>query len=259
MAPPKPITGFTEPEHRALERFLRARTVPLTYEGSPAGVRGTGSFYRVGEDFFLVTAAHVLEGIDTSLLGVPDRPAGNVAVWSLDDVRLYHPKDTENFDVAIIRFLNPNFIERVASNWQYIDDSEIRVEAEDAEEFLVAGYPASTVENRQGTLVPSPILQLFTRRHTGSVDPTPPEYDLLLRYGRTGKAIYGDERATPALHGVSGALVYAKGESNSILWSPDSIFRPVGIQVSMKHDEYIRVKSWRLIHRLVEVIREQGI
>ena len=67
------VTGFTESEHRAIERFLTARTVPLCYQlEGRAFVQGTGTLYKSENDLFLVTAAHVLEDIDATLLGVPD-------------------------------------------------------------------------------------------------------------------------------------------------------------------------------------------
>jgi len=237
--------GFNDSEHRAIERFLTSRTVPLTYQkDGKAFVQGTGCFYRTNDDLFLVTAAHVLQGIDPALLGVPDRPVGNVGVWHLSDIAIYHPRDTENFDIVVIELLNPDFKTQVASSWQYIDESEIFDDPEIGAEFLIGGYPSASVEDRDGTLTPAPMLQLFTKSYEPPPSETLPEYDLLLRYKHSGRGIYGAERATPSLHGVSGATVYAKTQSNSAVWSPEAIFRPVGIQVSMKHDEFVRVKKW---------------
>ena len=252
------VTGFTKSEHRAIERFLTARTVPLCYQsGGRAFVQGTGAFYRSEDDLFLVTAAHVLQGIDASLLGVPDRPFGSVSVWNLNDVTIHHPKNIEDFDVAIVELNNPNFKARVASQWQCVTESEVASPMEESGEFLIAGYPTETVDDRNGTLTPEPMLQLFTKKFEGVVDSPVPEYDLLLKYNRTAKGIFGSERKTPALKGVSGAVVYAAAPSTPTVWSPESVFRPVGIQVSMKHDEYVRVKRWPLINRLVQIIREQ--
>lgn len=258
MNEPVAITGFTESEHRAIERFLTARTVPLCYQSNDrAFVQGTGTFYRNDDDLFLITAAHVLQGIDASLLGVPDRPVGNVSVWNLNDVIIHHPKNIEDFDVAVIELQNPNFKARVASEWQCITESEVASPIDESKEFLIAGYPAETVEDRNGTLTPAPMLQLFTKKFEGNIEEPVREYDLLLRYDHVAKGIFGKERKTPALQGVSGAVVYVATPSTSAVWSPETAFRPVGMQVAMKHDEYIRVKRWSLISRLVQVIREQ--
>ena len=252
------ITGFTESEHRAFERFLTARTVPLCYQsGGRAFVQGTGTFYRSEDDLFLVTAAHVLQGIDAALLGIPDRPFGNVNVWNLNDVTIHHPKNIEDFDVAIVELHNPNFKARVASSWQCVAESEVSSPIDEGSDFLIAGYPTETVEDRSGTLTPAPMLQLFTTKFEGMGDSPIPEYDLLLKYNRTAKGIFGGERKTPALQGVSGAIVYVAAPTRSAVWSPESVFRPVGIQVAMKHDEYVRVKRWSLVNRLVQVLREQ--
>lgn len=252
---PQPITGFTKPEHVAIGRYLSSRVVPLTYEGEgQAAVRGTGTFFRYRSKVYLVTAAHVVDGIDAALLGVPDRPNGNVAIWNLNDVTVYHPRDTDRFDVAVIELLNPNFHARVASSWHVLDETEVVEPTEDDENFVLAGYPAEAVEFRGGGLVPKPMLQLFTKRYDGETDEPVPDYDLLLRFPRSAKAIYGDERSTPHLGGVSGTVVYARREPPPGLWSPDQVLRPVGIQVSMKRGEYIRVKRWMLLWQLLELI-----
>lgn len=247
------VTGFTETEHRAIERFLTARTVPLCYQkGETAFVQGTGTFYRCSTGLFLVTAAHVLDGIEPELLGVPDHPSGNVSVWNLGDITIHHPRDTENFDVAFIELLNSNFHARVASSWGFIDECEVIEPEATQDSFLVAGYPTSQVEYRDGTLVPQPMLQLFTSRYDGPTDEPVPEYDLLLKYPKLGRTLRGEIRETPKLQGVSGAAVYGRSVEEPALWSPDRIFRPVGIQVRVKHGEFVRVKRWGLLHHLIQ-------
>lgn len=203
----------------------------------------------------MVTAAHVLEGIDAALLGVPDRPAGNVPVWHLKDVRVHHPRDTESFDVAVIELRDAAFWERVASSWTHIDEAEVHANDDETSEFLVAGYPTEKVHNRTGVLTPEPILQLFTSKYEAERAVSIPEYDLLLRYPRTGKGIFGGERSTPKLQGVSGALVYGRFPPSQV-WAVPDILRPVGIQVSMKHGDFIRVKRWSLVQHLIELVRE---
>jgi hypothetical protein len=201
------ITGFTEAEHRAIERFLTARTVPLCYQANDrAFVRGTGTFYQSDDDLFLITAAHVLQGIDASLLGVPDRPVGDVSVWNLNDVTIHHPRNIEDFDVAVIELQNPNFKARVASEWQCITESEVASRIDESKEFLVAGYPAETVEDRNGTLTPAAMLQLFTKKFEGNIEEPVSEYDLLLRYNHAAKGIF-PESVTPPLAAAAKSLM----------------------------------------------------
>lgn len=252
----EPITEYTQSEHRAIERFLSARTIPLCYEHhGRAFVQGTGTFFRLSGKLFLVTAAHVLEGIDPALLGVPDQPIGNVAVWNLNDITIHHPRDTENFDVAVIELLNPNFHARVASSWHFIDEADV-IEPEEVEEdeYLLAGYPTETVEDRNGILTPQPMLQLFTKRLDKSEHDNATDYDLLLRYPKIGRSIFGAERNTPRLQGVSGAAVYVRTKQESAVWSPAQLFRPVGLQASAQHGDFIRVKRWMLLWRLFDLI-----
>ena len=251
-------TGNTESEHRAIERFLTARTVPLCYEkDGRAFVHGTGAFFRTRGELLLVTAAHVLQGIDPAEIGVPEQPFGNTSVWLLSDITIHHPKAFDTFDIAIVEFLNPNFHRRVAANWQFVDESEVIDTTEVEESYVVAGYPSESVEDRNGTLTPKPMLQLFTKPHEAVSGESVPEHDLLLKYGKTATGIFGAQRATPKLEGVSGALVYGVVQPGSDIWSPEQALKPVGIQVSYKPGSYLRVKKWSLISRLIQIAREQ--
>jgi hypothetical protein len=253
----EPVTGFTQSEHRAIERFLNARTIPLCYErDGRAFVQGTGTFFRLRGKLYLVTAAHILEGIEPALLGVPDRPSGNVSVWNLNDITIHHPRDTENFDIAVIELLNQNFHARVASSWHFIDESDVVEPEAGQDEYLLAGYPTETVEDKNGKLTPQPMLQLFTKRYQEPHNESEADHDLLLSYPKTARGIFGDERSTPRLQGVSGAAVYVRVKQTSAVWSPEQVFRPVGLQVRMKHGEFIRIKRWMLLWRLFELIEQ---
>ena len=182
-----------------------------------------------------------------------------MSVWNLNDVTIHHPKNTEDFDIAVIELNSQNFKSQVASQWQCVTESEVSSPIDESQEFLIAGYPTETVEDQDGTLTPAPMLQLFTKKFDGAIDLPVPDYDLLLKYNRIAKGIFGTDRRTPKLQCVSGAIVYASAPSTSAIWSPEAVFRPVGIQVSMTHDEYVRVKRWALIKQLVQLIREQRV
>ena len=251
-------TGFAESELRAMERFLTARTIPLTYvTAESAVVHGTGVFYRSRGELFLVTAAHVLRGINPALLGVPDRPAGNVEIWNLGDMAVHHPKEFEKFDVAVIELLNRNFIERVAMQWQFVDESEVQDDPHPNGQFVIAGYPTETVEDRGGTLMPAPMLQLFTKPFEGSTDSLVPEHDMLVRYARTATGVFGAPRATPNLKGISGAAVYSISSPKAMVWSPEQVLRLAGVQVSFKAGSFARVTKWSLVTHLITLIRQR--
>lgn len=253
-----PTTGFTPSEHEAIHRFLSARTIPLAYyKDGKAFIHGTGAFYRSQGELFLITAAHVLEGINPAELGIPASPSGNVDVWLLNNVTIHHPKEFEDFDIAVVELLNPNFHSRIASGWGFIDESEIFELSGVEETFIVGGYPSGAATYQQGVLSPSRMLKLFTKPYQEVTAPKTPEHDILLKYSKVGKSVTGTERSTPDLHGVSGAVVYVRAAAEFTVWSPEQALRPVGIQVSAKHDEYIRVKKWSLIQQLVQIIRER--
>jgi hypothetical protein len=67
-------TGIAEPNLKAIRAFLINATVPLVYHSdNVTGVQGTGCLFEQSGALYFVTAKHVLEGIDSSKLGVPFR------------------------------------------------------------------------------------------------------------------------------------------------------------------------------------------
>lgn len=260
MSDRETTTGFTESELRAVERFLTTRTVPLTYATSVrAGVHGTGVFFRSEGELFLVTAAHVLQGIDPALLGIPDRPYGSAGVWNLGDITIHHPKAHDTFDVAVIELLNPTFVDRVVKQWQFVDEAEVSSDLNLKDEYVIAGYPDEAVEFQDGVLVPKPMLQLFTKPYEGPLEEATPDHDFLLRYGRTGTGVFGAPRPMPNLKGVSGAAVYEVNPPSATVWSPEQILRPAGIQISFKPGAYARVTKWSLVAHLISLVRERRV
>lgn len=71
------VNGYTDQELRSIEEFLLSRTVPLLCVdgGGQPVMHGTGSFYRIGDRRLLVTAAHVVQGINVANIGIRSTPA----------------------------------------------------------------------------------------------------------------------------------------------------------------------------------------
>lgn len=252
-------TGFSPEELASIERFLIASTVPLVYQKDDVlGVLGTGTFFEQDGRHYLVTAGHVFRGIDPLDLGVPEMAGKNACVWNFGDAQIHHPRDTDEYDVAVVELQDQDFIALAHAGWLFLNSSNVTSIATPSDQYLVAGYPNETVQNVSGVLTPSSLLQLYTGPYDGEENSDRGEHDLLLRYSREAGNTYGVSKATPDLGGVSGASVYAVLPCIENVWAPENILRVVGIQVSFMHSRYVRAKSWALVSHIISLISHEN-
>jgi hypothetical protein len=251
-------TGFTVSELGSIERFLAKRTVPVVYcDDNHLGVQGTGVFYVDSGKTFFITAGHVVDRVDATRLGVPAGGDKNTYVLHFGDCRVHHPKDTDKFDVAAIELQDPELIELLKRGWVFLDDSCLADSSVIPKQYVVAGYPNAMVANKSGQLTPSALMHLYTRPYEGDVRGSRSELDIFLRYNREATGMYPLKKVTPMLEGVSGAAVYAVMDSRNLIWTPENVFKIIGIQVAYLHSSYIRVKSWALVSHLISMIHER--
>lgn len=252
-------TGFSSAEMGAIQRFLISCTVPLVYQTDDSTiVEGTGFFYRHGASRFLVTAAHVLVGHDPNRFGIPERPGENVYVWHLGDAMIHHPVKHEEHDVAVVQLQDGDFTRVAEAGWFFFGESNVAEEPLVATDYVIAGYPTKSVEERNGQLAPTELTQIYTGPYDGSIEGSHSKFDLLLRYGKQANGMYGARKNTPELGGISGAAVFSVSRSPSAVWAPERVLKLAGVEVSCKHSKYIRAKRWSLVAHIFGLLREQG-
>jgi hypothetical protein len=248
---------FSREEKEAIELFLISCTVPLIYQDEKQTVvLGTGTFFEFDEHYFLVTAGHLFNGIDPSNLHVPACSGSDVHTVPIDEFTIHSPKDTDEYDVAVIELLDAEFLRVVKSGWRFLTMANVGVSAPSATQYIVAGYPNETVSYNSGVLRPTEFLQLYTGPYEGAIVGDRGEFDLFLRYGRQALNTHGRNRDTPDLRGVSGASVFLVTPPQSTIWIPEEIIRIVGIQIAFVHSKYIRAKRWSLIEYVLKLVKD---
>ena len=245
---------------RAIERFLSSCTVPVIYQSdTETHVEASGTFFRARDKVYLVTCRHVVQEAEGERFGIPAHPNGSACVWHLAQAKIHFPRseDGNDFDVAAIEINDPTFIRDVVSGWRVLDETNVADIDAAATEYVIAGYPTATVEDRDGELTPKPMLQLFTGPYEGVLEKSAGPFDLILRHGATGSAVFGERRPLPRMQGVSGAAVYQITQTTSPVWSPDQELKLVAIQSAAMHGSYIRAKSWRLVQQILRLLEGQ--
>jgi len=237
---------------KAIEQFMARTVFPLIYE-SPEGtaIRGTGSFFEKDNQIFIITAAHVLNGLDYHNFGIPEAPLGDVRIRTFDDFVIHKP-NVENLDVAIIQLGAGLFVEEVVPKWNILNIENVDiVDLKDDSEFLIAGFPAENVEFSDNRLIPKSLFQFYSYQYLGEVEKGKGIYDLFMHHKKVVVNSENVKTNMVQLEGASGSPVWRLEETGKSIWAPITHLKLAGIQVSYKKNSYIRAKKWLLVDEII--------
>lgn len=250
--------GFPEEEFFAVKNFLLNSTVPLIYEKDDVvGIQGTGCLFDHNGSLFLVTAGHVLEGVDPHALGVPLRKLDST-VFTLGPGIVGWSRQDE-FDVAAYRIDDSQVVAQLRQSYVVLTESNIKAGTSDNNHYVIPGYPAATISRHDNHLKARDLTQLYTTRYDGPVVGNRTEHHHFFKLSKTAQRLWGQVIEVPDLRGISGAPVWQVRESHTSVWAPESILHLVGIQVAVdsKAEHYIRVLNWDVV-RLALVKLQKG-
>ena len=244
----------------AVLAFARNVTVPIfRLNSSGCDHIGTGSFFRIRNRYFLVTAAHVVEGFESDEIAVPSANKRNAQIQRVGGSSLYKPPQSESnlLDLAVLEIIEPSTISAIRSGWQMLGLENVG-ETENSEFFVSIGYP-SEIAKLNGKKFQFNILGIISK-HLESVPenaalPVDPRIDMFFELSNSSFDIKGNPVTPPPLQGASGCSIWAiSGEKDTKIWLPSNAMRIVGIQSSAANGNFIRGKNWFYLRKIFERI-----
>jgi hypothetical protein len=212
---------------------------------------GTGWFFRCEQEWFLVTAEHVLRDLspprsprgaphDSNLL-VPG--VGGVLVplsgkWSASQAH----------DVAILRLSDPNPIREC---WTPVTVFDLAPQQDPKEAwFHVTGWPLQLCTRTTGGLEAEKFR--FTAKFDAGREPYNAETEIRFPLERNDFGTFdGQPTTAPALQGISGAPVWQIFKDDNSSYQP----RLAGVETSYLERGmtwYIRATRWAVVRRVIE-------
>lgn len=142
------IAARAENESRKLLKHITA-IYRVDAAGNPEQF-GTGVFLNIGDSYFLVTAAHVLDENKDSTLYIPGNKSGNLVILEGDSFKSVADggnRDNDRTDVGVVA-LKPSLIEEIDPN-SFLPVSRTDVDdiGKRTEVYIAMGYPAKKNEN----------------------------------------------------------------------------------------------------------------
>jgi len=242
----------------ALGAFMASVTVPILYDCETKGVHqvGTGTLFTLDGRLFLVTAAHLFDGLDPERLGrfaIPCRRT--TQPWSLGSYNLLKPKQSE-FDVAVLELREDATIERAKASWRALVLANTAT-ALLSGLFILCGFP-KVRERRSGNTISGDRMTVFTARipvPEAAEQPVHAALDLFFAYDEQSiDAIKKAPIPSLPLQGCSGASIWQyQAPSAGALWTPERCLKIVGVQSAYLPHQYFRAKSWAAV---LEIMRQ---
>jgi len=214
----------------------------------------TGALYRVEGELYLITAAHVFDA--GARLGDMRVPVGADRLLPLDAIAERLACDADD-DIAVMRLRTRAGRRALLAHWRAIGPPLLATGRADV--YAICGYPAMQSRWLDGQLHSKPVT--FYTRPLGAAPGAG-----LLSFSHVASRHDDADVQTPALEGVSGATVWgiedAAGQDEkapvppvarpAASDGPCARLRPVGIQISYRHGEFVRCTAWRRVAALID-------
>ncbi|MDZ4783301.1 MAG: hypothetical protein SGJ19_23890 [Planctomycetia bacterium] len=201
---------------------LRARqsTIAiLAYQGGQPKQHGTGTLFRFGGEFFLVTAAHVLTDAmkaQVPLLLAPE----NEALVPLKVAGAAYTTEFQSdlgsedpYDIAVWNLV-ADTVEKIGKK-QFLNQTDLQFDADISKgRFLVFGYPSawSNTSSEQPRTIEQAPISLITIPYDGrrNFERYDDRFHMLLRFSReTTQPAVGNSFSLPeTLEGISGCSIW---------------------------------------------------
>ena len=232
------------------ERFTLSCTPPIFYDHGTQvdGPIATGTFFKVAERHFLITAWHTFEAFKAERILIPRKPTSDEFI-DMGKYDVIYPKETE-YDVCALEIVDPDALRDLKKNWHFLSLSNIGLPSRSGR-FLLFGFPTSIRHENRRIKSYHPLSAYAARLATapeGAPDRLPGDLDLFFEYGGIVDELGGGEREAPDLHAVSGASVWELPPPSPSLWLPP---RVIGVEVSFHRGKYFRAVDWRVVAELL--------
>ena len=184
---------------------------------------GSGLFFQIDNDYFLITAGHLINLEDWKDLLVPGN--NNNAVWlnGIIATTFDKPNLTSNIDFAILKFSERQIKHLTNGYYETIKPNHVLInhKLKFDNNYIVSGYPVSGIKKKYGKSVYTPIPLKFV------TEPIPtkkyskfgfnPEHHILIKYQRKLKMFPSNRiQITKEATGISGSGLWFVPDWNRI-------------------------------------------
>lgn len=234
---------------KAIKPYLERTAIPVLAEknGEPFP-HGTATLYTENNRYFLITAAHVVEGLEDQIC-VPLSANGKIV--TIGRHLGITPKERPGLDAAVLELKENELINDLKSFWKFIGPENYSLPRQENDAILY-GYPIAAAECSGGNIIQSDLMittfPLESRPPASDPEPT----DIFFKLRTATKRYNGEEVTIPRLNGMSGSAVWQWSKTVEGLWLPDRALKIVGIQQSALHGKWARATGWTIVRMMLD-------
>ena len=221
---------------------------------SKAVIQGTGTLFKFIDNYFLITAAHVLEPIDEYYeknIGIPVGK-NNSDIIKLHNCKRYLLTDKEisdKYDFGIIQ-LNNELGKKLEQDYYFLTENNISFRLYDKMIIYITGYPNKwTVFNEKENVLGATPFKFLSRRKVQKKEYTKydPNAHILAEYAEVyylGGDVNRYVNAEKKLNSISGCSMWVIENNQTGIWSAEKCVKVIGIQSNVMENEYIKGTKW---------------
>jgi hypothetical protein len=244
----------------AVLAFARNVTVPIfrINEDSCDHI-GTGVLFKIQNRYFLITAAHVVEGFEPIEISIPKANCSDAPILRVGGSTLYKPPEPQSdfIDLAVLEIHEPSTIENIISGWQALGFNNVD-EDSSSDFFIALGYPSklAKLDDRKFQFnILGIITSLLDEVPVNAKQPVDPRIDMFFEISNSSFDLVGNPVTLPMLKGASGCPIWAISQTKDAkIWSASNAMKIVGIQASAAQGNFIRGKNWFYLKKIFERI-----
>lgn len=212
------------------------------------GVLGTGVLFKFNSRSFIVSAAHVIDLCQKNQdkIGIPLTLKGS-DVYTLGQCRTSMPYDIgirDQLDIAFLELSNEH-LQKLSFDYKFLSYENIETKFLNPR-ILITGYPDSySIKLNSKAKIESKPLRLMTTLYSVEETvriPEKNEYCFFTKWNNTYDEFVSGFENTPNqqdLGGLSGSPIWQYYEQPG-LWTPAKSIKIIGIQCSVKENEWIK-------------------
>jgi hypothetical protein len=247
------IAALADYERSALHNFFIQVTFPiLAPHGDQFCVIGTGTLFKIAGRYFLISAAHILDGYPPEKWCYPEGPHKG-AIRTIGAAEFNRVKD-DVIDICVVEIKDPETIAIVEKNWRVITLDNVWLPDLSADSVYLSGFPSVRAVYKDANLHG----RIFLLRRSfraekpdmakHSAEATRKGVDFFVDFTKpTINELTDEDVSDVAINGMSGCSVWAyrkRGWHSHKVWLPESVLCVVGVQSAYVRNDFLRCKSW---------------
>lgn len=148
------IDYYREIQFEATKDILKCTCQFITEKNGETKAHASGVFIKIDENYFLITAAHVIENLENDIF-VPLENTDTLKLGgelTINALNISEKRDNDKIDVALLKLCEKS-VQTISSHYSFLEQNEIEINhsINKLPQYISFGYPCSMTKKKYKT------------------------------------------------------------------------------------------------------------